>query len=291
MLVAKTFAVSAFRNAWDREPRALELSLDQLVRALTSFPVLEGIEDKRALPTWCPARFREGGCRRSADVLSLSCMVLDLDDGEQAEVVTKPWEGWCWLLHSTWSHTQESPRLRLVLPLAMPVSAERWPKAWTWAARRTPGADTVCRDPARLYFRPAVAQTDQPRVSEVQRGPRLDLEAQLRRNEHDVPVPQDEQPRERPRVQRVPAHMAEQLARTRLRCDPLIREQAAQALGARLAGTGLNQRAEGLSCPACGRPSVWFYIAPHRATRARCHHLKSCGWSASLADLFTGGTP
>ena len=291
MLTAKTFAVSAFRNAWDSGPRALELTLDQLVQALTSFPVLEGIEDKRALPAWCPARFRVGGLRRSADAMSLSCMVLDLDDGEQAEVVTKPWEGWCWLLHSTWSHTPESPRLRLVLPLAMPVSAERWPVAWTWAASRTPGADTVCRDPARLYFRPAVAQSEQPRVSKVQRGPLLDIEPQLIRDRPEIPVQSVGRPQTRPCVQRVPAHRAEHLARTRLRCDPLTRERAAQALGARIAGAGVNQRAEGLSCPACGRPSVWFYIAPQRATRARCHHLKSCGWNAQLADLFTGGTP
>jgi hypothetical protein len=84
---------------------------------------------------------------------------------------------------------------------------------------------------------------------------------------------------------RVPHHRVEQALRRRL-AEPEVRREVADRLGATVRGAGDSERAEGLACPACGRPSAWFLLAPHRATRARCKHRTSCGWTGPLTDLL-----
>jgi hypothetical protein len=65
-----------------------------------------------------------------------------------------------------------------------------------------------------------------------------------------------------------------------------VRREVASRLGATVRGVGDTERADGVPCPGCGRPSAWFFLAPHRATRARCKHRKSCGWTGPLTDLL-----
>ncbi len=41
------------------------------------------------------------------------------------------------MLHTTWSHTDDHHKFRVVLPLAVPVRAADWRPFWDWAAART----------------------------------------------------------------------------------------------------------------------------------------------------------
>ena len=65
--------------------------------------------------------------RNNAGVHSVSCLVFDCDrvppDPERLA-------GGCWIGHTTYQHTPEKPRWRVVIPLARPVAAKRWREVW-----------------------------------------------------------------------------------------------------------------------------------------------------------------
>jgi hypothetical protein len=141
--------------------------------------------------------------------------------------------------------------------------------------------DRLCSNANRRYLLPArpsqgAAHQVEVRATDVA----LDLLPLL-----DVPaVPANTVPHNWAPV-RVPHHRLERAVRQRFASDPDARRSLADALGATLRGSGGTERADGLVCPACGRSSVWFLLAPERATRARCKHRNSCGWSAPVGDL------
>jgi hypothetical protein len=276
-LPAFPVAISTFDHARDVVPKPRVVPLPALVRALTTFRVRD-VADKRDLPAWSPARFAVGATRRSDAVLDVSCLVLDLDDA-RIDVVASAWADVLHVLHTTWSHTPERPRWRLVVPLARPVPASRWAEAWRWATSRTTEADPACKDPGRLYFAPAVAQRDQAHEARVHVAAVLDLLTEL----HEPPPVARRAAR---RAVRVPSRLVDRVTRRRLDEDPGTRERVAGALGATLTGEGAQRRAEDAVCPACGRASAWFWIEPRRQRRARCQHRCSCGWSGPLTALL-----
>lgn len=269
--------ISVFDNAWDNQPKLREVTLAALVRALTTVRAFPDVTDKRALPAWSPARF-SGASRRAVEVVELSSIVLDLDGGD-ADAVSLAWSPWLHVLHSTWSNTPENPRFRLVAPLAKPVLVAAWSAAWAWATARTPTADPACKDPSRLYFRPAVRSLEQPHFARVVDGDVLDVLPLLLANSPALHHPDAKRAR-------VPARQMAQVVRRRLAQDAGTRERVAGELGAPVVGIGDGRRAEHLPCPLCGRPSVWFLVSPHRQSRAHCDHRKSCGWNGPLESLL-----
>lgn len=66
-----------------------------------------------------------------------------------------------------------------------------------------------------------------------------------------------------------------------LRFDPATREAEGLLLGGRKAG----ERMVKLRCPVCHRRDAWFFVAPERATWARCNHANTCGWAGPVWDL------
>ncbi|MCB9796517.1 MAG: hypothetical protein H6741_27790 [Alphaproteobacteria bacterium] len=253
------------------------------MQRLTTHPPRPDVKDKRTLPAFSPTRLTEGATRGNDAVLEVSCLVFDLDEPGQVESLL-PWTGCLWVEHSTWSHTPEAPKLRWVIPLARPIPVADWARAWTWAARHVPGADRVCKDASRLFLLPARPYNDAPVVARVEEGPLFDL----------LPnVPPESSPavvQRRPRLT-VPARLVASAAKRRLAKDPDSRRRAAEHLGARVVGARDSQRAEGIPCPACGRSSAWFWLAPQRQTRAHCNHQNSCAWSGPLEELLTGLAP
>lgn len=272
--------ISLFDNVWDVRPVARSCSAGGLARSLTTFPVIE-VANKLDLPAWSPARFAPGATRKAATVEAVSCLVLDHDAGEP-EAALAAWDGWMAILHSTWSHRADAPRFRVVVPLARPVPRERWGAAWSWAAERSQGADPSCKDPSRLYLRPALPHAGAPHLERVQVGEVLDVLPLL---------PAEPPPPKRPAKAAlvVPARLRDRAVGVRLGFDPESRERVAAEIGATITGDGTDRRAVRIPCPACGDPSVWFYIAPTRLRFARCNHRKSCGWKGPLEALLLRG--
>lgn len=274
-------SVSFFADVFDQQPLARELEWHTLVGRLCSFPVRQRVVDKRRLPCWAPASFRAGAPAVTEAVEHVGLLVLDLDGGIELSEALDRCAPFAAVAHTTWSHREGAPCLRLALPLARPVPGDRWGEAWSLAvdALDLP-VDRACSNANRRYLLPALPTPDVPHAAEVHdAGFALDLlpllpaaEAHAHAN---APM----------RVVRVPHHRAERVVRMRL-AEPAVRREVADQLGATVHGTGDTERAEGLSCPACGRQSAWFYVAPHRATRARCKHRKSCGWTGPLTALL-----
>lgn len=267
--------VSLFAGgARDRHPVRASWSLEDLGRELTTFRVVSVA--KLDAPAWSPASYPPGVTRGGAGVLEVAALVLDVDDGTPIERVWALWSEHARVLHTSWSHTSAHPKCRLVVPLASPVPREGWSRVWAWASvqasRRGVQADPQCKDPSRLFFLPAVRSECHSRSDLVR--PLLSVDwtrlvdpatvAQRRRAPLILPRGAQVPPRERWR-------------------DPAARERLARELGAQLRGHDV--RADRVTCPACGRRSVWFYLRPYRFEGAACDHRRTCGWRGGLEAL------
>ncbi len=133
-------------------------------------------EAKNDLRIWSPACYRSGARRGSDGVDHLSCLVLDYDDGETTlDDASATWERWYHIVHTTWSHSPEHPKFRVIVPLAEPVGAAQWSRVWSWAEARTGMAiDPACKSVSHTYALPAVPNAQWPRVGYVRPGCLLD---------------------------------------------------------------------------------------------------------------------
>lgn len=298
--------VSSFRNAWDREPVAHEVSVDALLRRLCRFDVRDDVSarierhcrlirsgtaegklrercagldpdeacarearyQKSSLAAWSPAIFN--GTRRKRNVSLVTCYVLDVEDGSSLSTAWGAMPEFACALHTSWNHTEESPRYRLVFPLAEPVPAVHWKKCWVHMYRqmveRGLEPDPKCVNPDRLYFLPAVQHQWSPRASVSRSGDLLRLDwgkiPDLETGRNKVVIRSS-----RPGVKDYR--------------DPAVRLELAHALGADIDG----ERAFHIMCPRCGRRDVYYFLEPERRLRARCNHERNCGWEGHLSEL------
>lgn len=236
---------------------------------------------KTHLPCWSPVRCLPGATRGIVSVQHVTCLVLDYDDGTTVEAAVAPWSDWPLMVATTWSHTEEAPRFRVVMVLARPVPAEAWPLAWAWAADHAAGTvDPACKDPSRLYLLPALRSPDAPylRLLHDPGGHLLDLDWDRLPPSPAQPAP----PQRHPGAARPPSDHARARARAVLKRDAGARGRAAEWLRAHLTPT----RAERITCPRCGRPSAWFWLEPGALSTAQCNHRNSCGWWGHLDELL-----
>ena len=245
---------------------------------LSVFPSAVAGVGKARQPCWSLVVLHADGGARAAAVLTVGALVLDLDGAMTLDKALASTEGWKRLAHTTWSHRPDQPRCRLVLPLARPVPASGWRAAWLTAVGRLGlPADPACKNANRRYLFPvqpegAVAGQAIHRAT----GRALDL----------LPVAQRQaSPRPQPAPLRVPPRRRDAVAEALLNREPDARRRLDLHLGGHLGGEGDAERIDGICCTACGRTSVWFWVAPRQATRARCHHHKTCGWTSGLVEL------
>lgn len=81
--------------------------------------------------------------------------VLDIDNGTPVEQVVSQIKGYAYLLHSSYSHTAEYPKYRVILPLVKPSHADQWLIHWArinhWFGNIN---DPAVKDQSRGYFIP-----------------------------------------------------------------------------------------------------------------------------------------
>lgn len=171
---AATFAISFFNNKSDNAPKQCCLTVDELSAVLTQQVRRRNKDGRLFSPTLYLEdeqrkdeleKRREKGNHSTAagraneNVEALSCFVLDFDDGADALEITRPLDeaGWCYILHTTHSHTREHPKFRVTLPLSEPVKAAQWPDFWKRAAAHLGQghADQTAKDAARIYYTPS----------------------------------------------------------------------------------------------------------------------------------------
>lgn len=243
---------------------------------------------KAEQPAWIPARF-VGPHRRRADVLDVQLVVLDHDDGHPIEDEVERWRGHACMVHTSWSHTPEHPKFRVVLPLLKPVPAMLWPRVFQHLQARTGGRiDPQTKNADRIFFLPAIPHADAPRFAQVFEGDWLDIDAaRLPKTQQEL-AKERAQERQRERHRRTVFGSNDDLdreARRALREDPAVRRRAAERLGGELHQRASGEVAKNMACPACSRRSVWFYVDATQKAGAECEHRNSCGWSGSLEEL------
>ena len=129
-------------------------------------------------PLWSPARLRPGATRGDAAVLDVHALVLDFDaEGVALGEAAARWPGYTRAGHTSWSHTDEAPRCRLVLPLLEPVPGRLWKATYARVLElpEAAGADRAVLDPSRAYFLPAVGAGGRFQATDYTGGAWLDL--------------------------------------------------------------------------------------------------------------------
>ncbi len=121
---------------------------------------------KRDLRLWAPALYPPQSRRGSDNVLHVSCLVLDYDKGLPASEALPAWESWFHVAHSTWSHTPEKHKFRVILPLACPVRAEDWRRVWSWAEQSAgEWGEPAMKSRGANFARPTTPGHEHPRIA------------------------------------------------------------------------------------------------------------------------------
>ena len=246
---------------------------------------------EHGLALWSPARLAEGTTRANRNVLDVSCLVLDYDDGTDMQGALDRWRGYERLAHTSWSHTPDAPRCRLVMPLAAPIPGEVWGPVIAWVMGMDgQEADAACKDAARQFYLPAIGAGG-PHATIRRSGRWLDLRPVValtqrqRAQEEEEHCRRREEAQARVRRQVTDERQRDYEARKALDCDPAARERLGDALGGVRTRRADGEVVRRVTCPACGRPSVWWWTDPRRWHGAACEHRHSCGWSGRLYDL------
>ena len=137
--------------------------------------------EKLKLPGWSAATFK-GDRRRTSGTEWLYAVVLDFDHGATTMAMAAAlWVGAYVFGYSSWSHTPENPRFRLVIVLARPVTAAEYAVLWAYVADKVRAAgqeiDEACKDSARLWF--LYAPRTEHHTTLLQEGAPLDVDAVL----------------------------------------------------------------------------------------------------------------
>ena len=108
-------------------------------------------------PAWMPATLKDPSLGRTgSNIDELHFIVLDIDHGISFEQAKNKVADFAALVHTTYSHRPEDPRLRVVLPLAHPVVAGQVKPLFEFFKSRFDNKlDTSCCEPARLFYLPA----------------------------------------------------------------------------------------------------------------------------------------
>lgn len=296
--------IALFSYALATVPETRAVSWPTLVKSLTTFrPAVEPeqvphwarlseenrakllAKPKLANPMWAPVQMAEGARRRlDSNVEAFSCLVMDFDNGLAVAEARRPWMAYPHVVHSSYSHTEDVPKYRIVVPLARPVPTSTWPRVWHWASKQTGDQiDAQCKNPSRGYFVPVSRGPHFALVNDVADMLLLDP-GRLPPAPSELKKPPPAPPKagsQRPRI-----HGVDRQIEWALRNDPAARAAVARTLEA----TFLNnspQSAKNMPCPKCGDRSAWFFIDIATMRSARCAH-KTCGWYGSLTSLLNG---
>jgi hypothetical protein len=130
---------------------------------------------KKDFRLWAPSLYKPASRRGSENVVYLSCLVLDYDDGTPLRDASETWEAWFHIVHTTWSHTEAHNKFRVVVPLAQPVPAKLWRQVWHWAEDFVGRViDPACKGEGHAFALPVVPDQAHPREAFSTPGPLLD---------------------------------------------------------------------------------------------------------------------
>lgn len=147
-------SVASFASITDALPKMATLSLAQFLAQFEQHTV---IADKHSGKLWSPTIYADGANRKSTNVVAITALVVDVDDGTPFAELEAKLAPFHYVVHTSHSHTPAHPKYRVVLPLATPVVSTEWPHVWQRLNLFVDGhADRATKDPARMYFLPSM---------------------------------------------------------------------------------------------------------------------------------------
>lgn len=112
-------------------------------------------------PAWMPVKFQEMNTRKAESITAITALVLDSDSGitgEQHRAFLST-VGACAFAHTTFNHSVDLQRWRIIMPLATATSPENLPALFDYVNSIYKGAlDSCSKKPAQLYYLPAIPQ-------------------------------------------------------------------------------------------------------------------------------------
>jgi hypothetical protein len=132
-----------------------------LVSSLTKTP--KEAPDKKAIGWWTPAKFsgvknEKGSDRWRGGFEHRDAITLDLDRLRPADIarVRATYAKFAYVMHSSYSHTEASPRLRIVLPLTRPTNYDEYQVVSRLIANRfdIELVDTISFRPVQVTYLP-----------------------------------------------------------------------------------------------------------------------------------------
>jgi hypothetical protein len=167
--------ISLFDRKADASPRQVERTWPEICRKIPRPP----IRDEKDGPLWSPATF-DPPHRLLKNVVELSYLVLDYDEFADFERDLRPWRnrGCALAAHTTFSHSENLHRFRVIIPLADPIPAADFPRLWNWASQLSGGKiDAAASDASRMFYVPGRRSEDAPYLFEICEGDFLDWQA------------------------------------------------------------------------------------------------------------------
>lgn len=141
-------SIAEFQNLTATMPASSGLEWDDLVCRLTTFSE----RDQKDGPGWSPVIYEDDKTRGNENVLGITAAVIDVDHDEPEWGLIDAFE---YVAHTTFSHAEDDPHWRVIIPFSRPVRRARWRETWRkiqfWLA---PSADEACKDESRFYWWP-----------------------------------------------------------------------------------------------------------------------------------------
>lgn len=181
--------LTTFKSKFDNKCASVERTWEHIIAKLSKFVVTS---DKAKAPLISPAIYadnlegfkkikefknnkgkvfyewedKNGQCRvtdsdgrilrANKNVTGITMLVFDFDSGAaKPEHITKPWEGCNYILHSTWSHTKDKGKFRLIVPLKNVLRPDDFQFIWGDVSSIAGDVDGSCKDPARMFYWPS----------------------------------------------------------------------------------------------------------------------------------------
>ncbi|MEI7432278.1 MAG: DUF927 domain-containing protein, partial [Betaproteobacteria bacterium] len=168
-------AISLFKNVRDNDPK--QHSLDWPTLCKKHFSKHQILKIRENGPVWSPARYPQDKNRCKENVESVSCAVFDIEHHGPFDEVKDKLTGFAYLAHSSYRHTPEAPRYRIILPLLNPVAGDSWDITWERLNLWIGGInDTQTCDASRIYFLPGKPANSTDHFIVIGEGKPLDVD-------------------------------------------------------------------------------------------------------------------
>jgi putative DNA primase/helicase len=141
--------ITLFDSAKQKHGKPFALSWHKLSRFLTKHEATEQ-KDGAAFGFY---KLKPGLTRANANIEFADLVALDFDQCISYGEISEAAKRYAHLFHTSFSHTAECPKGRLVMPLSRPAKPSEWPDLWRGAYRLTHTmADPQAKDISRLYY-------------------------------------------------------------------------------------------------------------------------------------------